>query len=174
MKNSNRYAKAFEASRAGAKAKFDWIPETSHWNEVLNNAMLAMHSGDLRKAERKIRDVQGWLFNLDTRVRGKHSRPSAKAAFAHPLPASLERAFRDLDVQVSLLRRAFAENHLQGMREIGSWVVQAAQKVQSISESAADSAARVSPHSRTNAKSNGLTLAQRVAVEHDAKRMAAR
>jgi hypothetical protein len=200
MKSSNRYAQQFKASRAGAKARFAWsisdAVEAKKMTDYFKERISRMDPGDgdfVRSVART--HLSSLMYSLDeaasggaiTRMesqemkksaieayRAKFSRPGAKAKFAHPLPASLESALKNLDVKLRMLRHAYESNDIEAMSGAGDRVLEAAERVASTSDSAAASLSRVGHHSRPGAKSNGLTLAQRIAVAHDAKRMALR
>lgn len=168
-------------SRPGAKAKFG---DAKKLNDLLVAAIDAMKRGDrislyelMGQALREIdeKTPEGLRYDYQYLKSIMHlSRPGAKAKFAHPLPASLESALKNLDVKLRMLRHAYESNDIEAMSGAGDRVLEAAERVASTSDSAAASLSRVGHHSRPGAKANGLTLAQRIAVAHDAKRMALR
>lgn len=139
-------------SRGGGKAKFNWVPETSRWNEVLNEALRAVHEGDLERAKRLIKATQAWMFNLDTKFKSERaSRTGEKAAFS-AVPATVKQSIETMQVYFRMLDRAFVESDEVGVTEVSDKIVARASYLARQAKELVASAKRSGAWSRTGAK----------------------
>jgi hypothetical protein len=178
MKDSNRYARAFKASRTDGKAKFNtdsryYLMRANQWLQEARalDEKCAQKRAELFEAEKQlsriVQMIQHGTANSDTQmldearekylrinetVRRSFSRTGAKAAFAaHPIPEPLERALQHAEVCIRLMRRAWQDNRLDAADALTGQLEAAVGQVRSSSDHWIRSVKRVS--SRTGAKS---------------------